>query len=243
MGRRSRRIAEERFDVRIVNQTVLGAMFDGAGDAPSPPKGKRSAIADLRTAEVPLMLLFGLLLLPLTLLVAAMTLLFLGRPILFVQRRAGRDGVAFPLIKFRTMRILFDDGGRLLPDAARLSRFGRLIRRLRLDELPEVWNILRGDMALVGPRPLLPETVAAMGAAGERRGAVRPGLTGWAQVNGNALLSVREKLALDLWYVAHRSIRLDIYILWRTLVMLITGERVNSALVGRAYAGTADRGC
>ena len=140
------------------------------------------------------------------------------------------------------MHDLYDAEGQLLPDTLRLNRLGVLLRRLRLDELPEIYNILRGDMALIGPRPLLPSTIAAMGPDGMRRCEVSPGLTGWAQVNGNALLSEQEKLALDLWYIAHRSLALDMLILWRTMVMVIRGERVNGAHIRRAYAGVADRG-
>jgi lipopolysaccharide/colanic/teichoic acid biosynthesis glycosyltransferase len=133
-----------------------------------------------------------------------------------------------------------DATGRLLPDAARLRPCGRFLRRLRLDELPELWNVLRGDMALVGPRPLLPQDVAAMGADGERRGGVRPGLTGWAQVNGNTRLDTRDKLVLDLWYIEHRSLRLDLRIFLRTLATLIAGEQINDFELGRAHARALD---
>src|SRR3546814_3504361 len=101
----------------------------------------------------------------------------------------------------------------------------RLLRRSRLDELPELWNILKGEMAFIGPRPLLPETVSAMGAGGEKRGKLRPGLTGWAQVNGNSLLPAADKLALDLWYVSHRSPAIDVGIVIKTLGVMIAGER------------------
>lgn len=157
---------------------------------------------------------------------------------LFRQRRAGQGGHAFDLVKFRSMAAA---GAHPLPDAARLSSFGRLLRRTRLDELPELWNIVRGEMSFVGPRPLLPETVAAMGKAGARRGQVRPGLTGWAQVNGNALLSDSDKLALDLWYIDNRSLTRDGKIILRTFTMLARGERVSPANIGRAYARVADR--
>lgn len=242
MGKRSRWLAERRFDVRRVNETLLTAMFPcGAGEPDGPCPGRR-AISDIRPLELTLTLLMGVYLLPLALLTAAILGLVLGRPLLLVQRRAGKGGGAFPLVKFRTMHDWRDAQGQLLPDADRLNGVGRLIRRLRLDELPEIYNILRGEMALIGPRPLLPETVAAMGEDGLRRSEVKPGLTGWAQVNGNARLSEKDKLALDLWYIANRSIWLDIRIMWRTLIMLIGGEKVNDTQIGRAYAGTADRG-
>jgi len=173
---------------------------------------------------------------PLLICIGIATARTLGRPILFRQTRSGRGGRPFVMVKFRTMRALHDPAGRLLPDKLRVTRLGRLLRRTRLDELPELWNILRGDMSFVGPRPLLPETVIAMGEAGQQRGAVRPGLTGWAQVNGNALLNEPDKLALDLWYVAHASLATDLAILARTLKVILFGERINAQQVKEAYA-------
>ena len=173
---------------------------------------------------------------PLLLFIGIATAETLGRPILFRQTRSGQGGRPFVMVKFRTMRALHDPAGRLLPDKLRVTRLGRLLRRTRLDELPELWNILRGDMSFVGPRPLLPETVIAMGEAGQQRGAVRPGLTGWAQVNGNALLNEPDKLALDLWYIAHASFATDLTILARTLKVILFGERVNAEQVKEAYA-------
>ena len=184
----------------------------------------------------------GLLLLaPVILLLALLVFASIGRPILFVQHRSGLAGVPFPMIKFRTMSDARDADGDLLPDAARVSPFGRLLRRTRLDELPGLWNILIGDMALTGPRPLLPVTIDALGEDGHRRGQVRPGLTGWAQVNGNTLLSDEEKLALDLWYIDHASWWLDLRILVMTLGVVVLGEKINRRQLGRAYAGGADR--
>lgn len=241
MGKRSRWFAERRFDVRRVNATLLGTMFHDDSRQPATAFRPRRAIADLRILELALAGLLGLFLFPLALLTALIVAIGMGRPVLLVQKRAGKAGEVFPLIKFRTMRDLRDESGKLLPDAERLTGLGRLLRRSRLDELPEICNVLRGEMALIGPRPLLPETIEAMSTEGLRRGAIRPGLTGWAQVNGNTLLSQREKLALDLWYIAHRSIGLDLRIIGRTLLMLIAGERVNGRHIGRAYAGAADR--
>lgn len=166
----------------------------------------------------------------------------LGRPVLFVQPRSGRGGRVFRMMKLRSMSEARDEGGMLLPDADRVSALGRFLRRSRIDELPGLWHVIAGDMALVGPRPLQPATVAAMGAAGVRRGAVRPGLTGWAQVNGNALLADPDKLALDLWYIDRASLWLDIGILVRTLGVVAGGERVNAHQLGRAYAGDHRRG-
>ncbi|WP_205479977.1 sugar transferase [Sphingomonas arenae] len=165
---------------------------------------------------------------PLLVMIAGLLMLVLGRPILFRQDRAGLHARPFEMIKFRTMSLERDRSGKLLPDDQRLSALGRVLRRSRLDELPELINIARGDMAFVGPRPLLLDTISAMGEGGTLRCTVRPGLTGWAQVSGNTLLSNREKLALDLWYVSHRSLMLDLEILIRTPAVLLLGERRHS---------------
>lgn len=168
--------------------------------------------------------------------VAIVTLLSLGRPILFRQDRAGLGGNVFTMVKFRTMRDIRDVRGAALPDGARLSSLGRFLRRTRLDELPELWHIARRDMNWVGPRPLLVETIESFGPLGEKRGTVRPGLTGWAQINGNTLLTAEEKLLLDLWYVENSSIGLDLKIVLRTLRVIVAGERVDRASLERAVA-------
>jgi sugar transferase EpsL len=172
--------------------------------------------------------------LPLMLVIVLGVWITLGRPILFTQPRPGLHGRPFRLIKFRTMRDDRDHHAALLPDEQRLVPFGRFLRRFRLDELPELWNIIRGDMGLVGPRPLLLDSYADDPASRARRLSIRPGLTGWAQVNGNTLLDPAAKLALDLWYVDHRSLALDLEILWRTLVVLIRGERIDAKSLRRA---------
>lgn len=177
---------------------------------------------------------------PLLLVAALAVLADLGRPVLFVQARSGLGGTAFRMVKLRTMTNARDAQGRLLPDAARVTRLGRLLRRSRIDELPGLVHLLTGEMSLIGPRPLLPATVAAMGEAGEQRGRVLPGLTGWAQVNGNALLSQGQKLAHDLWYIDNRSLGLDLLILVRTVRVVIFGERLGDP-AGRAYAGRRRR--
>jgi lipopolysaccharide/colanic/teichoic acid biosynthesis glycosyltransferase/glycosyltransferase involved in cell wall biosynthesis len=241
MGQRSRTLAQQWFDVHRVNDILLDVMFPGEHEEVVAPRRASRALTDRPALELSLALLLGIFLLPLALLTLLAVALLVGAPVLFVQIRAGRGGRLFPLVKFRTMHNRRDANGALLPGTEWLTRGGRIIRRMRVDELPEVCNILRGEMGLIGPRPLLPETVAAMGEAGRLRGAIKPGLTGWAQVNGNALLSETEKLALDLWYIGNRSLRLDFRILWRTLLMVIGGEKVNRAQIGRAYAGTADR--
>jgi sugar transferase EpsL len=146
----------------------------------------------------------------------------------FRQTRIGLNGRPFTIIKFRTMRDAHDTHGELLPDAARLTRFGRMLRTSSLDELPELWNVLRGDMSLVGPRPLLPEYLPLYFARQARRHEVRPGMTGWAQVNGRNALSWDERLDLDVWYVDNQSILLDLRILFRTLRQVVYGEGISA---------------
>ena len=163
--------------------------------------------------------------LPLGLLTALVVGVSLGRPLLFRQQRAGLAGRVFSLCKFRTMAPPRDAARALADDAIRTSAAGRWLRRLRLDELPQLLSILGGDMAWIGPRPLLPETVTAMGPAGTVRGLLRPGLTGWAQVSGNTLLSDAEKRDLDIWYVRNRSLLVDIEIIVRTVGVIAFGER------------------
>ena len=172
--------------------------------------------------------------LPVGAVVAVLVMRDLGRPIIFRQRRAGKRGDVITLAKFRSMRDARGADGRPLPDSERVSGLGRALRRTRLDEIPQLFAIARGDLALVGPRPLLPETVGGFGADGARRCAVRPGLTGWAQVSGNTRLGESEKLSLDLWYVAHRTLWLDLRILWMTVLTILKGEsrseqRISSA--------------
>jgi len=150
-----------------------------------------------------------------------------GRPILFRQQRPGLGGKIFTVIKFRTMRSETSPDGRLLPDAARLSRLGRLLRATSLDELPELWNILRGEMSLVGPRPLLVAYLERYSPQQVRRHDVLPGLTGWAQINGRNTVSWDEKFRLDVWYVDHWSLRLDLKILWLTVWKVLKREGIN----------------
>jgi lipopolysaccharide/colanic/teichoic acid biosynthesis glycosyltransferase len=160
--------------------------------------------------------------------------LTLDGAVLFRQVRSGHGGRVFSLVKFRTMNDARDANGRLLPDAQRVTSLGKFLRASRLDELPEFWNVLRGDMGIIGPRPLLPETIASFGEAGKHRGVLRPGLTGWSQVNGGAELSNTEKLSLDLWYIDHRSIPLDLLILLKTPMVFIRGETFDRANIKSA---------
>ena len=165
---------------------------------------------------------------PVLLGVAVLVRLRLGRPVLFRQRRPGRDARPFVLLKFRTMTDTRGADGAPLPDEQRLTALGRFLRRTSLDELPELLNVLRGDMSLVGPRPLLEEYVPLYSPEQARRHEVRPGMTGWAQVNGRNALSWVDKFALDVWYVDHRSLRLDLEILARTLGHVVTGRGVSA---------------
>ena len=152
----------------------------------------------------------------------------LGSPVLFVQERPGRWGRPFHLVKFRTMTDARDARGVLRPDAERLTRLGRFLRATSLDELPQLWNVLRGDLSLVGPRPLLMHYLPLYTREQARRHEVLPGLTGWAQVNGRNALSWEEKLALDVWYVDHWSLALDAVIVLRTVVHVLTRRGISA---------------
>ena len=167
----------------------------------------------------------------------------LGSPALFRQTRPGLRGRPFNMVKFRTMTNELSTNGQLLPDADRLTSFGRFLRASSLDELPELWNVLKGDMSLVGPRPLLVEYLPLYSAHEARRHEVRPGITGWAQVNGRNALSWQEKFKLDVWYVDNRSMWLDLKILWMTLRKVVVREGISAA--GEAtmprFTGADDR--
>jgi sugar transferase EpsL len=163
---------------------------------------------------------------PVLIVVAALVRVAMGRPILFRQQRPGLRGQPFTILKFRTMIAAADSNGTPLPDATRITRVGRFLRRTSLDELPELVNVLRGEMSLVGPRPLLTEYLPLYTEEQMRRHAVRPGITGWSQVNGRNALTWDEKFALDVWYVDNRSLRLDLRILWTTVGNVVRGEGI-----------------
>ncbi len=170
----------------------------------------------------------GLLLLaPVIVLLSLLVRIKLGSPVLFRQTRPGRAGQAFDMAKFRTMTDVRDANGELLPDADRLTGFGQFLRASSLDELPELWNVLKGDMSLVGPRPLLMEYLPLYSERQARRHEVRPGITGWAQVNGRNALSWEEKFELDVWYVENRTLWLDIKILFLTVWKVIKRDDIN----------------
>ncbi len=153
----------------------------------------------------------------------------LGSPVLFIQVRPGLHGKPFRMVKFRTMTDARDASGALLSDAQRLTSFGRFLRASSLDELPELWNVLRGEMSLVGPRPLLMEYLPLYSPEQARRHEVRPGITGWAQVNGRNAISWGEKFVLDVWYVDHRSLWLDVRILWLTVRKVLVRDGISAA--------------
>ena len=170
----------------------------------------------------------GLLLLaPVIVLLSLLVRAKLGSPVLFRQSRPGRAGLAFQMAKFRTMTDARDANGELLPDADRLTGFGQFLRASSLDELPELWNELKGDMSLVGPRPLLMDYLPLYSERQARRHEVRPGITGWAQVNGRNALSWDEKFELDVWYVENRTLWLDIKILFLTVWKVIKRDDIN----------------
>jgi len=180
-----------------------------------------------RAIDVVLVLLGMALLAPLFAVLAWKVRRELGSPVLFRQIRPGRDGELFELRKFRTMTDERGPNGQLLPDAERLTPFGAWLRSTSLDEIPEMANVLKGEMSLVGPRPLLVEYLERYSPTQARRHEVRPGITGWSQINGRNDMPWQDKLALDVWYVEHRSLWLDVRILLRTLWVMVTRQGVS----------------
>ncbi len=152
---------------------------------------------------------------------------YLGKPVLFIQSRPGLEGQPFWMVKFRTMRSAFSSDGLELPDHLRITRLGAFLRAASLDELPELWNVLKGDMSLVGPRPLLMEYLPLYSQRQFRRHEVRPGITGWAQINGRNALSWEDKFDLDVWYVDHQSFWLDMKILALTVVKVFRRDGIS----------------
>ena len=174
--------------------------------------------------------LIGLLVLALPLLILIIMIRRkLGSPVFFRQVRPGLGGVPFQMVKFRTMTDAKGPDGKLLPDAERLTTFGRLLRSTSLDELPELWNVLKGDMSLVGPRPLLMEYLPLYTPEQARRHEARPGVTGWAQVNGRNAISWEDKFILDVWYVDNQSLWLDIKILWLTIKKVLIRDGISAS--------------
>ena len=172
---------------------------------------------------------FGsLFVLPAMVIIAILVRFKIGTPIVFSQHRSGLNNHIFNMIKFRTMTNEYDINGVLLPDSARLTKFGKFLRSTSLDELPSLWNVLKGDMSLVGPRPLLVEYLPLYSERQSRRHEVRPGITGWAQVNGRNSVSWDKKFELDVWYVDNQSIWLDIKILWLTVKKVIVRDGITA---------------
>lgn len=167
-------------------------------------------------------------LLPVVLLVACGVRWRLGAPIFFCQERPGLQGNPFKMVKFRSMRDVFDANGNPLPDSKRMTPFGSFLRSSSLDELPELWNVLKGEMSLVGPRPLLMEYLPLYSAEQYRRHEVRPGVTGWAQINGRNALSWKEKFELDVWYVDNQSFWLDLKIIFLTIKKVLVRDGISA---------------
>lgn len=181
-----------------------------------------------RLIDIAASLLALLLLSPLFLVVAILVRVKLGSPIFFRQRRPGLHGKPFVLVKFRTMLDATGPGGEPLADADRLTHFGKFLRSASLDELPELWNVLKGDMSLIGPRPLLMQYLPLYTAVQRRRHDVRPGLTGWAQVNGRNALSWPEKFAFDLWYVDNHNLWIDLKIMLLSICRVLTADDISA---------------
>lgn len=181
-----------------------------------------------RLIDILASLLLLLLLSPLLLVVSLMVLVNFGAPVTFSQLRPGLGGRLFRLVKFRTMTQQRGSDGELLPDEQRLTKFGRMLRASSLDELPELWNVLKGEMSLVGPRPLLPQYLDRYTARQSKRHDVRPGITGWSQVNGRNSVDWDTRLEMDVWYVEHQSITLDLKILAMTVATVLKRSGVSA---------------
>lgn len=180
-----------------------------------------------RVFDIVMSLVLIILLSPVILLVAVLVGIKMGWPIFFVQERVGKDNQIFKIYKFRTMSNSVDKKGQPLSDEMRLTKFGQFLRQTSLDELPELFNILKGEMSFVGPRPLLVEYLLEYDEHQIRRHEIRPGLTGWAQVNGRNLVSWEERFNLDVWYVDHRHFGLDLKILWMTVIKVLKREGIS----------------
>ena len=181
-----------------------------------------------RILDVTVVIFAAPVVLPTLVLVASLVFMLIGRPVFFIQERPGLRGRPFGMWKFRTMSNARDGDGNLLPDERRLTQFGRMLRATSLDELPELWNVLKGDMSLVGPRPLLMEYLDLYSPEQARRHDVRPGITGWAQVNGRNAISWEDKFRLDVWYVDNSNVWLDIRILFMTIRKVLQRDGISA---------------
>ena len=200
-------------------------MSSGLPSAVSRPS---SGLAAKRLFDLAAVILTAPLWVPLVAILALLVRVKLGSPVFFRQKRPGHREMIFELIKFRTMTDARDETGRLMTDDRRLTPFGKWLRGTSLDELPELINVLRGEMSLVGPRPLLVQYLSRYSPEQKRRHAVPPGLTGWAQINGRNALSWEEKFQLDVWYVDHRSLGLDLRILCRTVWQVVSRQGISA---------------
>ena len=181
-----------------------------------------------RLFDMTLAILLTILLLPIFIILSIFIYFSIGTPIIFRQTRAGLDGKLFTIYKFRTMSNERDKNGELLPDDKRLNRLGLAVRKSSLDELPQLFNVLKGDMSFVGPRPLLAEYIPLYNEEQNRRHSVLPGITGWAQVNGRNAISWEDKFRYDIWYVDNQSFLLDLKILWLTFLKVIKRSDISS---------------
>lgn len=181
-----------------------------------------------RLLDIVIALLALILLSPILIMVALLVRKNLGSPVLFQQERPGLHGLPFKMIKFRTMKDAYNAQGEALPDSERLTAFGKLLRSTSLDELPELWNVLKGEMSIVGPRPLLMEYLPLYNPEQARRHEVRPGITGYAQVNGRNAISWEQKFKLDTWYVDHQSLWLDIKIMLKTVKKVLIRDGIHA---------------
>ena len=181
----------------------------------------------MQTIEKPIAVLSLFILFPLMILICIGIIFTIGFPIFFKQKRPGINGIPFYFYKFRTMTNEKDNNGKLLPDEKRFNKFGDYLRKTSLDELPSFWNVLKGEMSLVGPRPLLMEYLDYYSPGQARRHEVKPGITGWAQINGRNAITWEEKFKLDVWYVDNRSLFLDLKILLLTIWKVFTREGIS----------------
>ncbi len=230
MGEQGRRLALERFDERLVFNKIKAEYADLLRAREAMTRQRRSALYSKfgkRLLDITISAALLVVLAPVFALVAMLVRLLLGSPVLFRQQRPGKRRRPFTLVKFRTMTDERDARGKLLPDDKRLTAFGRFLRSASLDELPELWNVLKGDMSLVGPRPLLMQYLSRYTPEQMRRHEVKPGITGWAQVNGRNALSWEHKFALDLWYVERQSLALDLRILLLTLKQVLGRQSIS----------------
>ena len=227
-GEQAAALADSRFNRDKLTNELRTLVEAAAQDEPAPARRRLRSLALKRVVDVLLATTALLVLSPIIIIVALIVLITLGRPVVFTHTRPGLGGRPFRLLKFRTMEEVTDSSGNVLPDGDRITPLGRILRRTSLDELPELINVLIGDMSLVGPRPLMMEYLPYYDQNQARRHTVRPGMTGWAQINGRNALTWEEKFDLDCWYVDNRSLWLDFRILVRTAWVVITGKGVTA---------------